>query len=493
MKKYLVIFFIFSLISSAESIELKNPGDVMVDFESFSLEECASECKEVPDKLNFPPLPEEFSDKWTEQNVIGDKKYNLYKDWVYAAGTNLDKLGIACLIGKKEACNLLVNSTEKIIKEDFLKPKNWSGWPHDSKKVKSSAETFIFFHYFAGPMIENYAIALKATEKKPVKEFKEWFYRRYEPYLRKYTHQTGHWKDERVKKYKLKGKKVPQNHLLLATHTHLAVLSIINDPEKFEQELQIWDLYMKTMNKDGSLPFEADRGAKAFMYTGRTIMGLLKLAHLAEIQGIDLWSRTYKKDWQNLHHAISFFLDALNKNKIIYKHAKINESAGSNKKYKEQEFKYFPTEISFYTYYKKKFPNHPNIKKFENLTFDKKTCKVPKKIRMKYCTSEDQIITFKEIFNSDKKRVNVQNKFMGHRCFYLNGKYKVDKNEYSKKTKKKAFEYIAIVKNKLDDKVIIKIRTDSKEQAIEEAMKKCTDKHENGCYVHYSSQVAFGG
>jgi hypothetical protein len=82
---------------------------------------------------------------------------------------------------------------------------------------------------------------------------------------------------------------------------------------------------------------------------------------------------------------------------------------------------------------------------------------------------------------------------MVHRCFYLNGKYKVDKNEYSKKTKKKAFEYIAIVKNKLDDKVIIKIRTDSKEQAIEQAMKKCTDKHKNGCYVHYSSQVAFGG
>jgi hypothetical protein len=117
-------------------MELKNPGDVMIDFETFSLEECASECKEVPEKLNFPPLPEEFSDEWVKQNVIGDKKYMLYRDWVYAAGTNLDKLGIACLIGKKEVCNLLINSTEKIIKKDFLKPKNWSGWPHDSKKVK---------------------------------------------------------------------------------------------------------------------------------------------------------------------------------------------------------------------------------------------------------------------------------------------------------------------------------------------------------------------
>ena len=143
------------------------------------------------------------------------------------------------------------------------------------------------------PMIENYAIALKATGKKPVKGFKEWFYRRYEPYLRYYTHQTGNWKDERLKKYKLKGKKVPQNHVLLTTHTHLAVLSIINEPEQFEQELQIWDLYMKTMNKDGSFPLEAHRGAKAFMYTGRTIMGLLKLAHIAELQGIDPVSYTH--------------------------------------------------------------------------------------------------------------------------------------------------------------------------------------------------------
>ena len=54
------------------------------------------------------------------------------------------------------------------------------------------------------------------------------------------------------------------------------------------------------MNKDGSFPFEAERGAKALMYTGRTIMGLIKAAHMAELQGIDLWSRTYKKDGQKI-------------------------------------------------------------------------------------------------------------------------------------------------------------------------------------------------
>ena len=57
MKKLLAIFLLISLITSAKSMELKNPGDVLVDFEKFSIEECASECKNTPNAFIFPPLP----------------------------------------------------------------------------------------------------------------------------------------------------------------------------------------------------------------------------------------------------------------------------------------------------------------------------------------------------------------------------------------------------------------------------------------------------
>ena len=65
---------------------------------------------------------------------------------------------------------------------------------------------------------------------------------------------------------------------------------------------------------------------------------------------------------------------------------------------------------------------------------------------------------------------------------------------YNKKdsTYKGEATYIALIKNKTDDSVLIKVRAASKELAIEEAIKKCTEKHEEGCYVHYSNQVAFG-
>jgi len=67
-------------------------------------------------------------------------------------------------------------------------------------------------------------------------------------------------------------------------------------------------------------------------------------------------------------------------------------------------------------------------------------------------------------------------------------------HEYKEKIEPEAsdVEYIALIKNKTDDSVLIKVRAASKERAIEEAMKKCTEKHEEGCYVHYSNQVGFG-
>ena len=53
-------------------------------------------------------------------------------------------------------------------------------------------------------------------------------------------------------------------------------------------------------------------------------------------------------------------------------------------------------------------------------------------------------------------------------------------------------EYIVIVKNKIDKNVLIKLRGFDKKSLTEQGMKECTDKNKEGCYVHYSSQVAFG-
>jgi len=176
-------------------------------------------------------------------------------------------------------------------------------------------------------------------------------------------------------------------------------------------------------------------------------------------------------------------IDVLNKNELIWKYAKTNDSVGSTKKYKETHSKHFPSELSFYYFYKEKFPNHPNIKKFENLVFDKRMCKVPAKQRMKYCTSENKEITFKYILKFDSNKLKVQNDFMGQRCYYFTGKYKPEIRN----------NYIVIIKNKKDEKYLFKSKGPSEKIAKNKGLKDCKSKHSEGCYVHYSSRIAFGG
>ena len=483
MKKFLLIIFLFLSFNIPTAKGLENPGDVMIDFESFSAENCDFQCFDKLDKnYNWPKFPEIFSSEWLDENLLRQgKKYFDMKDWIYETPKIINAISRACLIGETEACNAIITNTEKIIKDDFLKPTDWSSWPHDYKKIKSSEAVFLFEKYFAGPMIEAYAIALKAENKSVHPDFKEWFYRRYEPNLKYYTHTQKNWKYERIKKFNLFKKKVPQNHLIEITNMHLAALSLLNDKDAFEKELELWDLYLITMTKKGALPLEAQRGAHAIGYTAKSIMGLMKMAHIAEIQGFNLWDRKYEKEYQNLHYAIEFLIDTLANNKLIWIYAKTNDSAGKTK-YKKTYSKNFPTELSFYYFYKEKFPDHPNITKLENLIFDKRMCKVSAKQRMKYCASDNDEIKFKDIIKNDSKNLKKHNSFMGERCFYFTGKYKPEIRN----------NFVVVIKNKKDEKYLFKTKGPSKKITIKKGMKDCESKHSEGCYVHYSSRIAFG-
>ena len=486
MKKVLFILaFSFLILCKVSAEGLKNPGDIMVDFESFAPENCDYQCFEnIDENYIWPEFPDVFSNKWLDENLLRQgKKYYDMQQWIYDTPKNINSIARACLVGEKKACEKIISSTENVINKDLLKPTNWSEWPHDYKKIKNSEAVFLFEKYFGAPMIEAYAIALKALNMKPVSGFKKWFYDRYEPNLKYYTHSTGNCRDERLKKYKLCKKKVPQNHLLELTNMHLGVLSLLNDKESFEKELEFWDLYLLTMTKSGAFPLEAQRGAHAIGYTAKTIMGLIKMAHIAEIQGYNLWDRKYKKEYQNLHHAIEFLLKTINNNKLIWKYAKVNDSVGSAKKYKKTYSKNFPTELSFYPFYKEKFPDHPNISKFDDLVFDKRMCNVPAKQRMKYCTSENQEVTFKQILKSDTKKLKRQNSFMGERCFYFTGKYKPEIRN----------NFVVVIKNKNNENYMFKTKGPSKKITETAGLKDCESKHSEGCYIHYSSRISFGG
>mgnify|MGYP001249533329 FL=1 len=100
------------------------------------------------------------------------------------------------------------------------------------------------------------------------------------------------------------------------------------------------------------------------------------------------------------------------------------------------------------------------------------------------------IMFYDEIW-AKKKCKDLKLDRLGYSCKDLETQSDENTAPYSV-TKASQSEYIIIVKNKTDKNLLIKVRGVDKELLIEEAMKKCTDKHKEGCYVHYSSMVGFG-
>ena len=85
MKKFLLIIFLFLSFNIPTAKGLENPGDVMIDFESFSAENCDFQCFDKLDKnYNWPKFPEIFSSEWLDENLLRQgKKYFDMKDWIY--------------------------------------------------------------------------------------------------------------------------------------------------------------------------------------------------------------------------------------------------------------------------------------------------------------------------------------------------------------------------------------------------------------------------
>ena len=121
----------------------------MVDFESFSPANCDYQCFEnIDENYIWPDFPDSFSDNWLDENLLRQgKKYFDMQQWIYVTPKNIHSIARACLTGEKKACKKIISSTENVINKDLLKPTNWSEWPHDYKKIKSSEAVFLFEKY----------------------------------------------------------------------------------------------------------------------------------------------------------------------------------------------------------------------------------------------------------------------------------------------------------------------------------------------------------
>lgn len=133
----------------------------------------------------------------------------------------------------------------------------------------------------------------------------------------------------------------------------------VNDENYFETGIEQWSITMGSMRKDGSLPIETRRGARALFYHGRTVTGLMQLAERAAVQGIDLYGSEPGPN-KTIHNAVSFFIDAMEQPDLVLKYARINKAPGPSKNYKIQDLGSIESTMGWIAPYMARFPNHPN-------------------------------------------------------------------------------------------------------------------------------------
>ena len=153
------------------------------------------------------------------------------------------------------------------------------------------------------------------------------------------------------------------NHAVMSSNAHMALGSWMGDKNLFHHGLEQWEITLRSMRDDGSLPIETRRGSRALFYLGRTIAGLIQIAERARVQGIDLYQDSY--GGKDIHKTIQFFLDVVEAPDLIIKYAKKNKSPGSaGRNYKIQDVKHqYDDMYSWIAPYIYQFPNHKNTKR----------------------------------------------------------------------------------------------------------------------------------
>ena len=256
----------------------------------------------------------------------------------------------------------------------------------------------------------------------------------------------------------------PANHTEASkarTYTMWGVLS--GDNEYFQAGLKFYLIALKKTRKDGSSSWEIRKEEK---HSKRSIRGLEKFTQvvggmvmIAEIfanQGYDLYSYETKKG-VTVHKMINF----------LFTYLGYPESGAPKKSYIDPERQQRKKVIN-----KTRGDNslgwaHAYLKRFPDTDAAKTIIKY-----------------YMEPYGWWNKIAQSHGYGINCACAYA---------DLSKiKAGGKGIEFIAIVKNKSEDSVLIKVRAASKELAIEEGMKRCAEKYESGCYVHYANQVGFG-
>ena len=280
-----------------------------------------------------------------------------------AFSTNVYKLNHACLSKNQNACKT-IHKTVDLFSENLALTKNNNNWNYPLRGPLEDKHHEIVYHSINNILIPlmlsystaNQALGIPKNHSEIGNWFKETIYRNvYNP-----NPSSG---DMPIQRCMLRNTDyVAANHTLNASFLVMLYGVTWNDQHAYNIGIEGFYSTLNSVRSDGSMPFEARRGANAMFYSGGTLASLLRVYQVAINQGEAL------DDIEGLHRAAKFLLDVAEDQSIIYKYAKENAMAWCSDNYKEQCFTrvgHRAASFGWVKHYMRLFPAHNNTKRIE--------------------------------------------------------------------------------------------------------------------------------
>ena len=323
---------------------ITRPGVVAIDVHSRHRQLAEFDALDLCDKYDPGERPEVMHDLITSADYPDDR--------YLAVGETLRMLGARCLGGDEAACIEIQSHSL-----DWARNSKLKGPRGDDDDDIFWEDTLTINMRLLVPMIAALSIAehhvpMAASDRAALDRWLKRKVDEYEHSLR----DAGRYKGG---KDGTRARRAANNHAVQSSIVAMSYGAWVSDPRYFETGIEQWFITMGSMRKDGSLPVETRRGARALYYDGRTITALMQLAERAAVQGIDLYA-TAPKPGQTIHRAVEFFINAMEDPELVFKYAKTNRHPGPSKNYKVQDLGSIGSTLGWVGLYMARFPDHPN-------------------------------------------------------------------------------------------------------------------------------------
>ena len=339
-----------SVKTKRPAIEITRPGAVAVD--ALKRKNQLSDA----DAMHMCPGSVPVGSLHVFDSVTAPRGYGLDKRY-YEVGARFRSLGAACLRGIANACDAVHGYALDWAQNSGL------GGPEGRKdKALYWNNTLTANMRLLAPMLAALGVAEQITplSLRDRDVLDRWLKAKVDEYEHG-MRRNGSYKGG---KDGTRARKAAHNHAVQSSIAAMSYGAWSNDKKYFKTGIDQWFITLKSMRKDGSLPIETRRGARALFYHGRTLGALVQLAERAAVQGVDLYNSAPRKN-KTIHHAVAFFLDAVEEPDLVLKYAKTNKAPGPSKDYKFQDLGGMGSTMGWVAPYISRFPDHPNSQRLK--------------------------------------------------------------------------------------------------------------------------------